>query len=234
MSYQGRWSRPTAWWCVIVPPAATTTSVAALLTSGHISISAPWRPTPEGVVRRGTVRVDVGEAAAQRPCAAHRPAPWSHGAARGVELGPAVPGDRGLEGVADAAQAGGGAGAAPMKLRPLPHGALAARGAAGAVGDDDVVVVDFAAAVAGDPDSRPDVGVLGQLSRFEGEDQQRLLAVEPGRRRASAGSRRRQFAGQSLAWATWRAASEPASHDRKSPRRRRGTWGGPGCASTPR
>src|SRR5215207_1595931 len=42
-SYQGRWSRPTAWWWVIVPPAAAIASEAAALTSSHCSSSAPRR-----------------------------------------------------------------------------------------------------------------------------------------------------------------------------------------------
>ena len=36
-SYQGRWSRPTAWWWVIVPPAAITASEAAALIASHSS-----------------------------------------------------------------------------------------------------------------------------------------------------------------------------------------------------
>ena len=77
-SYQGRWSRPTAWWWVIV---------AALLRSArprrprliapHCSISSPRRAGREHrEVRRRTVGVDVGEAAehAARPPHASRSA----------------------------------------------------------------------------------------------------------------------------------------------------------------
>jgi hypothetical protein len=42
-SYQGRWSRPTAWWWVIVPPAASSASPAAALTSSHCATSDPRR-----------------------------------------------------------------------------------------------------------------------------------------------------------------------------------------------
>src|SRR5262249_21895263 len=38
-SYQGRWSRPTAWWWVIVPPPSITASDAAALISSHCSTS---------------------------------------------------------------------------------------------------------------------------------------------------------------------------------------------------
>ena len=40
-SYQGRWSRPTAWWWVIVPPASITVSETAALISSHCSTSPP-------------------------------------------------------------------------------------------------------------------------------------------------------------------------------------------------
>jgi len=42
-SYQGLWSRPTAWWWVIVPPAASTASDAARLIASHWVTSAPRR-----------------------------------------------------------------------------------------------------------------------------------------------------------------------------------------------
>ena len=34
-SYQGLWSRPTAWWWVIVPPAPAIASDAACFSSSH-------------------------------------------------------------------------------------------------------------------------------------------------------------------------------------------------------
>src|SRR5215204_3438428 len=40
-SYQGRWSRPTAWWWVMVPPASITVSETAALISSHCAISSP-------------------------------------------------------------------------------------------------------------------------------------------------------------------------------------------------
>src|SRR5438067_389645 len=40
-SYQGRWSRPTAWWWVTVPPSAITASDTAAFTSAHCSSSEP-------------------------------------------------------------------------------------------------------------------------------------------------------------------------------------------------
>src|SRR5206468_1508707 len=51
-SYQGRWSRPTAWWWVIVPPAAITASDAAALIADHCSSSSP-RAAGESTVKYG-------------------------------------------------------------------------------------------------------------------------------------------------------------------------------------
>src|SRR5262249_11570587 len=48
-SYQGRWSRPTAWWGVIVPPASMTASETARLTAHHCSTSSPRRAGPRTV-----------------------------------------------------------------------------------------------------------------------------------------------------------------------------------------
>src|SRR5206468_741532 len=44
LSYQRRWSRPTAWWWVIVAPAAMSASLAAALISAHWVSSSPRRP----------------------------------------------------------------------------------------------------------------------------------------------------------------------------------------------
>ena len=95
-SYQGRWSRPTAWWCVIVPPAASIASEAAALISSHCSSSRPApRRREHREVGRRAVRVDVREAAVTRPSG-----PSAAAAARApsaTKSREAVPGDRGLE-----------------------------------------------------------------------------------------------------------------------------------------
>ena len=72
-SYQGRWRRPTAWWCVMVAPLASRASPAAFLTASHCAISSPARPgADEGEVRGGAVGVDVREAAREKASAARR------------------------------------------------------------------------------------------------------------------------------------------------------------------
>jgi hypothetical protein len=43
-SYQGRWSRPTAWWWVMVPPWAEIESETADLISSHCETVLPQRP----------------------------------------------------------------------------------------------------------------------------------------------------------------------------------------------
>ena len=146
-SYQGRWSRPTAWWWVIVPPASITAlrdrrlDLVPLL---HLA-AAPGG-AEHRVVGRRAVGVDVREAARQaRRARAVRRRPAGLGDRRrgglhhaGVELAEALPGDRGLEGVREdaegderVAQVGGGEeGVAPCaNRRPrLAGGSRAPRG----------------------------------------------------------------------------------------------------------
>ena len=107
-SYWGRCMRPTAWWWVMVPPASSTASEAASFTSVHIAISEPCAAEPRPrVVRRRSVRVHVGEPARQQRLVPEHLAqrggdPLAH---EGVELRPAVPGDRRLERVGDEPEA---------------------------------------------------------------------------------------------------------------------------------
>ena len=76
-SYQGRWSRPTAWWWVIVPPPSISASETAALISSHCSTSPPRIAGREhGEVRGDAVGIGVGEAAGddrRAPPLARRP-----------------------------------------------------------------------------------------------------------------------------------------------------------------
>ena len=45
-SYQGMWSRPTAWWWVMVPPASMIASETAFLTVSYCAESRPCSPSP--------------------------------------------------------------------------------------------------------------------------------------------------------------------------------------------
>ena len=111
-SYQGRWSRPTAWWWVIVPPAAITASRRRRLDLVPLlDLAAAPRRGDDREVRRRAVRIDVGEAARQtrrarrrRDARTRRRSPGARVHHRGVELREPVPGDRRLEGVAEDAQ----------------------------------------------------------------------------------------------------------------------------------
>jgi hypothetical protein len=135
------------------------------------------------VVRRRPVGIDVREAAAeQRLVAEHLAQRGRHPLAHDpVELGPSIPRDGGLERVGDQPEARLHAVAhADERVAPRADGALAAGGLLG-VGDPDVVVVDPAAALAGQVDRVRDRIALAELGRLERDDHQRLGAVE-GRR----------------------------------------------------
>ena len=70
-SYQGRWSRPTAWWWVIVPPwASDRVGRGGLDLVPLRQLGAPAARRDDGEVRRRPVGVDVREAAGDHAAAA--------------------------------------------------------------------------------------------------------------------------------------------------------------------
>src|SRR6186713_3227598 len=74
----------------------------------HFDFGAATAHAAEAVVGRRAIGVDVGEAAAERAAAAHALECRRHDFADvGIEFGPAVPGDRGFEGISHDAHAGG-------------------------------------------------------------------------------------------------------------------------------
>ena len=100
----------------------------------------------------------------------------------GVELGPAVPGDRRLERVGDEPEARLDAEPdADERVAPRADRALAAGRRRRPVDDADLVVVDVTAGGPRQRDRFGDVGPLRHLGRLEADDHQRLRAVEPGR-----------------------------------------------------
>jgi hypothetical protein len=77
------------------------------------------------------------------------------GAHATIELGPAIPGDRGLDRAADRADPGGGLAAGDERFAPGADGASTSGGLPGA-GEQDVGVIDQTTAVPGNRDRLPD------------------------------------------------------------------------------
>ena len=97
-SYQGRWSRPTAWWWRDrAAPGGDRLGGRRLDLVPLGQLVAAARGREHGEVGRRTVGIDVGEPARHDPVTSERlPCPFAHGA---DELLEAVPRDRGLEGL---------------------------------------------------------------------------------------------------------------------------------------